>query len=518
VSRCGLAPPSSGKVTCNAGLLHHKARATARVGVRHCASFEDDGNSFDFIQSTHSRARAKQYRSDRGALSAAFQENGDAMTTTNPGTIYPRDSVLLDNLSADDRSDFKRYMDELDAEHARIGCPYGDGSLWQLTGAECWYSYFEDGFSAASALVCDDGSRHASLCEAERHLSAKLAPSGATKSDGGVEGHAGHEPTTSADNGWPRPAEQPIAEEWEPVLKPGPSEPSPAASGTTEYGWLIEMGDPPVYHIVSTQDYDRHWTPDANKALRFARREDAQAYSDHVGWTSPPVRVVEHGWIAPSDTRPEVETGPVTEREYASSNVELDSPYGFLNTIYGNIENGRKGYIIQRDVLGAPRVKFANLDFGVAVPQHWLKKDTPTPSVMPDRGGGEARPIGYISPSTKRALIDPHGAGPIVAAAGYDTTIPVYLATPLATEGAEAVAYLHDLQPFAEDEALAVCNKVDPGAFPVYTHPPRAPDREKLLRLLMDWSARSDTLPPFYQKEGEELADKILTLFSKKGE
>lgn len=85
---------------------------------------------------------------------------------------------------------------------------------------------------------------------------------------------------------------------------------------------------------------------------------------------------------------------------------------------------------------------------------------------------------------TKRALIDPHGAGPIVAAAGYDTTIPVYLATPLATEGAEAVAYLHDLQPFAEDEALAVCNKVDPGAFPVYTHPPRAPDREKIARII----------------------------------
>lgn len=151
------------------------------------------------------------------------------MTTTNPGTIYPRDSVLLDNLSADDRSDFKRYMDELDAEHARIGCPYGDGSLWQLTGAECWYSYFEDGFSAASALVCDDGSRHASLCEAERHLSAKLAPSGATKSDGGLTCADIPEKwvTQGADAGrefTPSHGTQQAG------VAPGPSDPSPAAS------------------------------------------------------------------------------------------------------------------------------------------------------------------------------------------------------------------------------------------------------------------------------------------------
>lgn len=62
-----------------------------------------------------------------------------------------------------------------------------------------------------------------------------------------------------------------------------------------EAGWLIEMGDPPVYHCA-TADHDEQWAPDAGKALRFARREDAQSYSDHVGWTSPPVRIVEHMW------------------------------------------------------------------------------------------------------------------------------------------------------------------------------------------------------------------------------
>lgn len=62
-------------------------------------------------------------------------------------------------------------------------------------------------------------------------------------------------------------------------------------------GWLIEKDDPPVYCIVNPKDYDEQWTSDASKALRFARREDAQAYSDHIGWTSPPVRIAEHMWV-----------------------------------------------------------------------------------------------------------------------------------------------------------------------------------------------------------------------------
>lgn len=65
-----------------------------------------------------------------------------------------------------------------------------------------------------------------------------------------------------------------------------------------EVGWLIEANDPPSYCMLSDDDYDEHWTDDTNKALRFARREDAQAYSNHIGWTSPPVRIVEHMWPA----------------------------------------------------------------------------------------------------------------------------------------------------------------------------------------------------------------------------
>lgn len=68
-----------------------------------------------------------------------------------------------------------------------------------------------------------------------------------------------------------------------------------------ETAWLIEIagnhGVPNYYQL----EYDNDWTPDANKALRFARRQDAQAYINHIGWTEP--KPVEHMWCdGPDDT------------------------------------------------------------------------------------------------------------------------------------------------------------------------------------------------------------------------
>ncbi len=65
---------------------------------------------------------------------------------------YPGDVAALAKLSAEVRAEFEKYMDALDAEHASRGAPYGDGSLWETTGIECWLSYFEDGYSPAAAL------------------------------------------------------------------------------------------------------------------------------------------------------------------------------------------------------------------------------------------------------------------------------------------------------------------------------------------------------------------------------
>jgi hypothetical protein len=59
-----------------------------------------------------------------------------------------------------------------------------------------------------------------------------------------------------------------------------------ATKPSVERGWLIELkGSVPSWAAVNPKDYDEHWTTDSTKALRFARREDAQSYIDHIGWT-----------------------------------------------------------------------------------------------------------------------------------------------------------------------------------------------------------------------------------------
>lgn len=58
------------------------------------------------------------------------------------------------------------------------------------------------------------------------------------------------------------------------------------AKPSAQRGWLIELrGQRPSWAIVDPNDYDEHWTTDSARALRFARREDAQTYIDHIGWT-----------------------------------------------------------------------------------------------------------------------------------------------------------------------------------------------------------------------------------------
>lgn len=64
----------------------------------------------------------------------------------------------------------------------------------------------------------------------------------------------------------------------------------------TEVAWLIEMdeGGPTYWSRVDGEDGVLGWSKDHNKALRFCRREDAQAVIDGAGWNRP--RPVEHAW------------------------------------------------------------------------------------------------------------------------------------------------------------------------------------------------------------------------------
>jgi hypothetical protein len=72
-----------------------------------------------------------------------------------PQAVYPADIETLESLPPERLSEFLKYMDELDAEHTKAGAPYGDGSLWRITGAACWLGFFDDDYSAAEALAED---------------------------------------------------------------------------------------------------------------------------------------------------------------------------------------------------------------------------------------------------------------------------------------------------------------------------------------------------------------------------
>lgn len=68
---------------------------------------------------------------------------------------------------------------------------------------------------------------------------------------------------------------------------------------STEFGWLIEDGNskpsaPSYICITGRQSID--WTKDNVKALRFSRREDAQAFVRYALAGISSHRIALHGW------------------------------------------------------------------------------------------------------------------------------------------------------------------------------------------------------------------------------
>lgn len=68
---------------------------------------------------------------------------------------FASDIELLANITPENREGFEKFMSNLDAEHAKLGSPYGKGSLWQITGAECWYAFYEGLMTPKEALEED---------------------------------------------------------------------------------------------------------------------------------------------------------------------------------------------------------------------------------------------------------------------------------------------------------------------------------------------------------------------------
>ena len=80
----------------------------------------------------------------------------------------------------------------------------------------------------------------------------------------------------------------------------GSPAPSTSARYPEETGWLVEMNDVgPKYYSFSERDPDDPWggfQRDPNKAIRFARKEDAEAMIAAFGWTPGHVYAAEHIW------------------------------------------------------------------------------------------------------------------------------------------------------------------------------------------------------------------------------
>lgn len=66
-----------------------------------------------------------------------------------------------------------------------------------------------------------------------------------------------------------------------------------------EVGWLVEDGDNAVTMYRTMDEAGIHWTDDVNKAIRFARRADAEMFAagDENAW-----RIVEHVWVKSQPT------------------------------------------------------------------------------------------------------------------------------------------------------------------------------------------------------------------------
>lgn len=68
-----------------------------------------------------------------------------------------------------------------------------------------------------------------------------------------------------------------------------------------ETGWLIELrGQRPTWFQLADGD---NWTDDSTKALRFARKADAESYIEEIGWTE--AFASEHEWLDPRPASPD---------------------------------------------------------------------------------------------------------------------------------------------------------------------------------------------------------------------
>lgn len=100
-----------------------------------------------------------------------------------------------------------------------------------------------------------------------------------------------------------------------------PEQPAPRPVPSEETGWLIENGGAAqtLYRFINNDmGMSIEWTPDPDKALRFARKEDAQAFAYH---DEDAARIAEHMWCGDAP-RPVPTAIPTSERLPTEADAE----------------------------------------------------------------------------------------------------------------------------------------------------------------------------------------------------
>ncbi|WP_269581994.1 hypothetical protein [Roseibium sp. Sym1] len=67
-------------------------------------------------------------------------------------TTYPNDEKLIRHMSSATRDLFALYIADLEKEMEGMPMKPYDTPLHESTGLQCWYDFFEDGFSPREAI------------------------------------------------------------------------------------------------------------------------------------------------------------------------------------------------------------------------------------------------------------------------------------------------------------------------------------------------------------------------------
>ncbi len=151
--------------------------------------------------------------------------------------------------------------------------------------------------NAAHIANCDPATIRSALSELlELREAVKAAPSPPIGDTGGVGEAPAAWQHRGPRGGWITTDEKMQWSERALYLRPVPARVEAVEPRVSDTGWLIEC-KPSVSRTPQWFHLEEEWVTDASKALRFARKQDAESFIEHTGWTE--TFASEHMWSDP---------------------------------------------------------------------------------------------------------------------------------------------------------------------------------------------------------------------------